>query len=350
MVFYWCDIGDCFGVFSIFSYFQEKKPEVTYRIIAEADIFSINKGVPDLHITFKGEDLQKSKRNLKIVTIEISNTGNDDILQGYYDIKGSWGLKLENCDIFGNPKLVNSTSEYLKNNINPKVSNSNILVFEKVIFEKGQAFVVELKTLVDSQSMIKYSPIGKIAKVGRQHVLERNDFDNQPTIFGQIFMGGILVNLLRFIICFICILVLFALFVSIIEWIAIGRLHKKEELEKIEIKTYLNSIIEGKSEKEVDDYIDIYHLIVYSDDLKKDIVTMDRKELIPDLNEIQTKTKVFREKYDLNIVSYPVGCPFLKEDDSGNYSIDRKKIQMFYEINDYVKKQPLDSCRPMIES
>ena len=136
-------LGVCFFIAALYLALHKPKPDISFEIINEAQVLDVLKPLEDLAIFFKGENLQEKNLNLRILTIQVSNTGEVDILQSHYDKEDIWGIQVKNANII-ETRLVDANSEYLKSNLNPKLLRDGILEFKKVIFETGKFFVLEL--------------------------------------------------------------------------------------------------------------------------------------------------------------------------------------------------------------
>jgi hypothetical protein len=130
-----------FGISGLYSYFHTPKPNILYEIISESNVIDLHKPLDELTIYFKNENIKENNLNLRIYTIQISNNGELDILQSFYDQNINWGLKVNNGKILNDVRIVNTNSEYLKSNLSPQVFNDNSVIFKKVIFEKNNIFL-----------------------------------------------------------------------------------------------------------------------------------------------------------------------------------------------------------------
>ena len=63
----------------------ERRPGLTVEVIGESDVLDVRRPLEDLVVEFGGEDIERTNRNLRVVTVRISNAGSADILQNQYD-------------------------------------------------------------------------------------------------------------------------------------------------------------------------------------------------------------------------------------------------------------------------
>jgi hypothetical protein len=106
---------------------HEKTPDIIFQTIAESNILDVHKPMKDLSISFRGNDIQETKQNLKFYVISVRNAGDKNVVQNDYDQNQVWGLEFDNSKIIETPQVIDSNSDYLTNNLNPKVLNGNIV-------------------------------------------------------------------------------------------------------------------------------------------------------------------------------------------------------------------------------
>lgn len=149
---------------TLYQILHEEEPDISFKIMSKSNVFDVHEPLEDLIILFNGEDIQKNNQNLLIFTIRIENSGNVDILQSQYDQNIPWGFDIENGDII-RMRLQYSSSEYILSNLNPKITKENNIEFEKIIFEKGEFFDVDVFVLHDKSILPSIIPFGKIAGI-----------------------------------------------------------------------------------------------------------------------------------------------------------------------------------------
>lgn len=207
---YWGIVGFiltlAFGFIGLYTYYHEKKPNLLFEIINESNVLDVHKELDNLTIYFDNEDIRKKNLNLRIITVQISNNGEIDILQSHYDQKIEWGFKVSNGKIINDARIVNSNSDYLKNHLSPKIISGNTVNLEKVIFEKGKFFSIEVLVIhnKDTQPAINY--IGKIVGIETVTPIKTWEKNLVPSFWEKFFYGGLLINVLRPIVTFIAFL------------------------------------------------------------------------------------------------------------------------------------------------
>lgn len=198
---YWDVVGVLltivFGIIGLYTYFHERKPNVQVEVVGESNVLDLHKPLENLTVYFDNEDIQKKNLNLRIITIQISNNGEMDILQSQFDQQMKWGIKVSSGKIINDARIVSANSDYLKSSLSPKVIGDNFIEFEKVIFEKGKYFTVEILILHGKDTLPEITTTGKIAGIDRIPIEKTWETKMRPSYLKTFFYGGFLINLLR---------------------------------------------------------------------------------------------------------------------------------------------------------
>lgn len=144
---------------------RRSEPSVSYTIIQESDVLDIKEPVEELAIHYKGRDIRKEGKNLRIVALKVVNDGEKDIIQGDFDQKLPWGLRVTNAEIVDGPKLIDASSAYIQQELKAKAVNGKTMEFSKIIFEKERSFTVEFSVLHSASDTPAYEVLGKIAGI-----------------------------------------------------------------------------------------------------------------------------------------------------------------------------------------
>ena len=176
--------------------FQEPEPGVTFETVRETNVLDLHRPLEDLTIVFRGQDVQEQNLNLRIVTVNIANSGGTNILPTHFDSEVDWGMKFESGEVI-EVRLVDTDSEYLQSRVVPQQLDSGTVVFPKVIFEKGDSFAVEVLLLHPKNESPSYSTVGKIAGIEEFTVLERPLTQQEVGFWGQLFQGSGLIQVVR---------------------------------------------------------------------------------------------------------------------------------------------------------
>jgi hypothetical protein len=192
-----------FGGLSLYYRFYTPQPEISYIILSDSNVVDLHKPLKDLKILFQNEDIQKNNMNLKIYSLKISNSGPKNILETHYASDEDWGIKITEGKIIES-RLVESNSDYLKSNLNPKIVDDKTISFKKVIFDKNDYFTLEVLVLHSIDSDINLIPFGKISGITKNQIFVKLDATR----------GGILQSILSnnwFYLLYLCV-ILFILY------------------------------------------------------------------------------------------------------------------------------------------
>lgn len=192
----WGIVGAVLGLGGLYVSIRDLAPSATLEILSVSNVFDVHRPLPDLTVAFKGEDVQKSGRGVRVVTLSLANLGDKNIVQGDYDQEQPFGFSIPGAQIVGQPRVVRADSEYLATNLRPKAVSDTTIEFSKVILEKGQSAVFEFVVLQERTAELAINPSGKIAGQRNLHV-RRKDLNIEPPMWRRIFDGGFLVNLWR---------------------------------------------------------------------------------------------------------------------------------------------------------
>jgi len=187
-----------FFVITIYYVFYTPQPKITYTILSDSNIVDLHKPLEDLKILFQDEDIQKNNLNLKIYTLKISNSGTKNILETHYASDENWGIKISEGRIIES-RLVESNSDYLKRNLNPKIVDDKTINFKKIILDKNDYFTLELLVLHPKDSDINLTPLGKISGISKNQTFKKLDMTRRglfQNILTDIWVNSIIFTIL----------------------------------------------------------------------------------------------------------------------------------------------------------
>lgn len=295
---YWGIVGTlltiAFGIMGLYAYFHERKPNIQVEVVGESNVLDLHKPLENLTIYFDNEDIQKKNLNLRIINLQISNNGEIDILQSHFDQKMKWGIKISSGKIIDDARIINTNSEYLRNTLSPKVVGDSVIEFEKVIFEKGKYFSVEILVLHNKDTLPEITSIGKIAGIDKIASVKTWEKKLRPSFFDTFFYGGFLINILRPIVAFIFLILL--VIVTAVSSEKVGEIkHRSKEKKR---KQEMDHLFRGEAQDEktqfiIDSYIHsglngLKQIENYIKDEKKLLVEIKRFNLEQDY---ETKLK-----------------------------------------------------------
>ncbi len=218
---------------------HEKKPDVVFQIKAESNILDVHKPIKDLTISFRGNNINTSNKNLKFYLITLKNSGDKDIVQSDFDANQTWGLRFENSEIVESPKIIDSNSAYLKSNLNPNIVNGSLVEFSKVIFEKDKFATFEVKVLHANDKPPVVTPTGKIAGVETQRVEHYQSLNEGVSFLNQVTEGSVPVLIVRAFGYLAIFIIFLIILISTSDWFnGLGRKNNKKRL-----KEYLDPVL-----------------------------------------------------------------------------------------------------------
>jgi hypothetical protein len=167
----WSFVGVLLAV--AFFYWQEYRNPYSFKIelVDEFNLIEVREQISDLKILYKNDDIIESKKEIKVIRIQIRNEG-DTILQGYYDQLEPFGLRFSNSQVL-NAEVISTNSEDLQqklvnsvNSVNSDAGNKNSdVLLSKVIFDAGDYATLKITVLSDEKEILNIAPLGKIANV-----------------------------------------------------------------------------------------------------------------------------------------------------------------------------------------
>jgi len=151
------------------------------KINDDVKLVEVREQIPDLNIFYKEKELINSNQEIRIITLTLKNSG-QDIIQAYYDNNQPFGLTFESSSILGF-NILDSNSDYLKQNLLPRIESVDKLYFSKVIFERNKYIMLKVYLLQPKGiSQTKISLLGKIAGIDKVPItypgssLDNNEF------------------------------------------------------------------------------------------------------------------------------------------------------------------------------
>jgi hypothetical protein len=199
---YWTLVGIfatiMLGVPALYFTLQERTPSLRFEITSESNVLDLHTSLEDLDIIFQGENIRKTNQNLRIITFTISNNGQTTILQNQYDVTEPFGLELKDAQLVDAPRVVDSNSDYLLEKFLPTFIDSNMVEFQKVIFDRGKYISFELLLLHEKSATPLLEPIGKVAGINRLIVTRKQLGHETSTFWGTVLEGSIWIQLARF--------------------------------------------------------------------------------------------------------------------------------------------------------
>ena len=188
-------LGIVLTVVSIFLTLREPETRVTFEIISATDVLDLRRSLEDLRIEFRGQDLQEHDLNLKVVKINVANSGETHIRAGDYS-NIDWGIRVVGGQVI-EAKVDRSNAANVISTNDLRYIGSDTIGFPKIVFDKRDAFAIELLLLHPNDAEPDIVPIGKIAGVKKFDLAPPPLPGQEVGFVGQAFGGSFLVLAVR---------------------------------------------------------------------------------------------------------------------------------------------------------
>lgn len=220
--FSWSFLGFLIGIFGIgyavyVSQFKEENPEVIFDILSNTQVLSVKENLNKLDIIYDGQNLKEQKESLILLTIRISNIGNEDIRENDYFSKVPFGLRINNGKIAESPIIIDASSKILKDNLTISYDTLNNIILNKVPFNQDQNFTIKVLTICKENTLPTITPLGNITGINEVFPVRQSFKDGQKeekTFLEQLTLGSFGIHLARFFFYILC-MVAFGLLVGI---------------------------------------------------------------------------------------------------------------------------------------
>ncbi|MBE0646988.1 MAG: hypothetical protein IH596_04305, partial [Bacteroidales bacterium] len=191
-------IGIGFAIYTIF--FFEKVPVIKYEVISNTNVLDVKENVSRLDILFDSVSVKKTGQNLRVITLKISNEGNENLNADYFDKKYPLGFQIEGARIVQKPELLEFSNDYIKETIELNDTLDNKILFSNIIIDQGEYFIVKTLTLSDAKVVPTIKPLGYISGSGAPRLVIINE-ENETTpksFFTKLFYGNLGYHIARF--------------------------------------------------------------------------------------------------------------------------------------------------------
>ena len=185
---------------------HERRPSVSVQVASQFDILDVRQPLQDLSILFQGNDIQRANQNLRTLHVRFANDGDADLLQSQYDQSGAWGLNLRGGRIL-KVQLLDASSAYLRANLNPQLVGDTTVTLNKVIFERGRQFTLDLLVLHAKNTQPTLSVTGKIVGSDSIPVRAASSPETQRSVWSRAVTGSLWTQVIRLFVYFAAALV-----------------------------------------------------------------------------------------------------------------------------------------------
>lgn len=225
-------LGAIAAIISIYVFFfQEKKVDLQYEIVANTNVLDINAEVGRLDITYNGMSLKEKNEHLRIINLRVINRGNENILKEYFDDNDPVGFRVSQGKIIEKPELIDASSQYLKDNLQVLVDTSGRVRLSKVILESKEYIVLKLLVLHKSNNLPEIIPTGKVAGMKQINVINSLELKDQTPFFIQVFSGSLFVQTVRAVSYFLIVVLIIVVIILLSDKVStIKKKHKRQSI------------------------------------------------------------------------------------------------------------------------
>ncbi|MDB2414084.1 hypothetical protein N9W32_04265 [Flavobacteriaceae bacterium] len=208
-------IGIGFAVYTI--YFYQEKPNIEYYQLTNTSVLDLKENVTKLDVIYDSTSIKKNRQSLRVVTIKILNSGNEDLGPQHYDKTVPLGLKIKGGVIVETPQIIETSNEYISERLKINWLSENEISFSQFIINQNESFTLKLLLLTQENIIPELSATGYITGLGKPTL--RTDFNKpeEKSFLARVFEGNFLIHIVRSILYFVIFVIsLIAIFISVI--------------------------------------------------------------------------------------------------------------------------------------
>ena len=178
-------MGLVFGGLGIYAgFFFQRSPNIDFTILSNSNVVDVHTELSKLDLIYDGLNIKNTKKNLKLITLKIINSGNKGVVEQDYATNHPMGIKIKNGTIVESPNLVQASNNYLEQSINfTLIDSSRTVVFSNVILDPDDFFEIKLLLLHDKFTHPHLTPIGKIANIKRLNIIDVKEAESKKSKF-----------------------------------------------------------------------------------------------------------------------------------------------------------------------
>lgn len=197
-----------FGALAIYtSFYQSKNPKLEFLILSNSNVLDVKENVRNLDILYKGSNIKEKKENLSLVTVQVINNSNVNILKNYYDEISPIGLEVVNGEIVENPQILDASNEYLRKQLRINIDSAGGVLLPNLIIEGNEYFTFSLLLLHKSNSVLKFKSFGKIAgQINSIPIINRINPEANSSMWHKLLEGSIWIHIFRLLFYFLVII------------------------------------------------------------------------------------------------------------------------------------------------
>ena len=208
-------IGIAFAVYTI--YFYQEKPNIEYYQLTNTSVLDLKENVTKLDVIYDSTSIKKNRQSLRVVTIKILNSGNEDLGPQHYDKTVPLGLKIKGGVIVETPQIIETSNAYISDRLKINWLSENEISFSQFIINQNESFTLKLLLLTKENIIPELKATGYITGLGKPTLRTDINKPEEKSFLARVFQGSFLIHLVRSILYFLIFVIgVIAIFVSII--------------------------------------------------------------------------------------------------------------------------------------
>lgn len=274
-------------IWGFYAEFHTRAPFLEYEIQSKAVLFNNTEELSSVQLMVDTIDVLKSNQNISIVTIKVSNNGNQSLRTSDYD-DGFFGLTISDASILKDVSLSEACNQHIEERyreLSPLTSKYFVDI-PKISMDKGDWYTITVALLHDNSTSPVIEPKGKI--IGQKRIRLVNASSEKPSFWNQLLYGRWYVHLVRWllylVISVIAIFIIGGVGISISE--SVGKRKREGKKQEIAANPDISSFIRDDYLKNEDTYIRIANHYYNLGESRINNVYAKSKSFISDINNI----------------------------------------------------------------
>lgn len=172
-----------------------------WTVTNEVPVFDIRNPLPELTVTYQGENLTRSDRTIVVSTVQLTNSGNEPVGPDRLTDLDPLGLRISGGTLV-RVLAVNASSPHLREHLST-VQQGNVIIFRRgIIIDPSDTVTLSLLIRKQPSTALHYTAIGK---VGGQNDIRFSAIKDSPSqsFINDVFGGSLLVLLARLVAYFL---------------------------------------------------------------------------------------------------------------------------------------------------
>lgn len=150
------------GLSIYFGFYYENKSKLTYEVLSNSSVFSVQENINQLKITYGDKTIDQSVEEINLITVRLKNDGNRDIKTTDYYKKSNFGFSIKNASIIEKPELLAYSKEFFKENLKITYSNNKVTLSQLPLNENDY-YTIKILVVNESESEADILPLGNIS-------------------------------------------------------------------------------------------------------------------------------------------------------------------------------------------